>query len=109
MGISSESPTASTNETKAATVYPMHTPGPWRISDLDRCVVGPVRMLKDRNSGTEIQQMQAVARVSSRTGETAANANLIAAAPRMYERIVKLASDGDAEALAIVEQVHERS
>jgi hypothetical protein len=35
-----------------------------------------------------------------------ANACLIAAAPRMYDRIVLLASDGDVEAKSILEQIN---
>ena len=38
-----------------------------------------------------------------------ANARLIAAAPRMYDRISLLATDGDAESIQIMEQIHGRS
>jgi hypothetical protein len=40
--------------------------------------------------------------------ECQANARLIAAAPRMYERIAMLAKGGDVEAQAIVEAVNGR-
>lgn len=38
--------------------------------------------------------------------ESEANARLIAAAPRMYELIAKLAKGGDAEAISILESIH---
>lgn len=73
------------------------TPGPWivdRWSDQHdcRCV---------RGDGNVI----AGAFYLGGTSTANANAQLIAAAPRMYERIAKLAADGDAEALAILEVI----
>lgn len=56
-----------------------HTPGPWRVSTLDARTVGPSRLLVC--GGLQVQQLQAVAIVTLRTGETDANARLIAAAP----------------------------
>jgi hypothetical protein len=58
------------------------TPGPWQVSPLDGRTCGPSRLLVQ--SGTTIAQMQAVAIVTLRTGETDANARLIAAAPELY-------------------------
>ncbi|PYQ25649.1 MAG: hypothetical protein DMF56_27020 [Acidobacteria bacterium] len=58
-----------------------HTPGPWQVSPLDGRTCGPSRLLV--SSGTTLPQMQAVAIVTLRAGETDANARLIAAAPDM--------------------------
>lgn len=62
-----------------------HTPGPWKVSGLDPNVIGPVRILVVPNAGADVPQQQAVARVTDRTGESAANARLIAAAPDLLE------------------------
>lgn len=68
-----------------------HTPGPWTVSELDGRVIGPVRTLVDTSSGTEVPQLQAVARVldriGDRLGEAKANARLIAAAPDLLEAL----------------------
>ena len=60
-----------------------HTPGPWRVSPLDGRTCGPSRLLI--SNGTEVSQLQAVAIVTLRTGETDANARLIAAAPDLLD------------------------
>lgn len=60
-----------------------HTPGPWQVSPLDARTVGPSRLLV--SSGTAIHQLQAVAIVTLRTGETDANARLIAVAPELLD------------------------
>ena len=62
-----------------------HTPGEWRVSPLDGRTCGPSRLLV--TSGTTIAQMQAVAIVTLRTGETDANARLIAAAPELLDAL----------------------
>jgi len=64
------------------------TPGPWRVSSLDGRTVGPVRALFA--DGTAVQQLQAVAIVKERTGESDANANLIAAAPELLKALKQL-------------------
>jgi hypothetical protein len=62
-----------------------HTPGPWCVSELDGHAIGPVRVLSAH--GTDVPQLQAVARVMPRAGETEANAQLIAAAPALLEAL----------------------
>lgn len=86
------------------------TPGPWRVSNLDARVIGPVRILRDKDSATEIQQILAVARVTERLQETEPNARLIAAAPDLLEtcRIVLGhldGSTGEVDAVSILQQV----
>jgi hypothetical protein len=69
-----------------------HTPGPWRVSDLDPRVIGPVRMLRAGDS-SQVPQPQAVARVMDRTGESDANARLIAAAPELLDALRAFCGD----------------
>ncbi len=60
-----------------------HTEGPWHISALDLHTIGPIRVLTAH--GTNVPQLQAVARVLDRGAEeTAANVRLIAAAPDLF-------------------------
>ena len=69
---------------------PRHTPGPWHVSELDHATIGPRRIV--RIADVDVPQAQAVARVYHRTGETDANARLIAAAPEiltLLERILR--------------------
>lgn len=74
-----------------------HTPGPWKISPLDGRTCGPSRLLVC--DGTEVPQLQAVAIVTLRTGETDANARLIAAAPELLralkDALVEIETNGD--------------
>lgn len=62
-----------------------HTPGPWKVSLLDPFVIGPVRILAVPEMEAYVPQLQAVARVVDRTGESDANARLIAAAPELLD------------------------
>jgi hypothetical protein len=64
------------------------TPGPWHVSALDGRTCGPSRLLV--LSGTTVPQLQAVAIVTLRTGETDANARLIAAAPDLLAALKDL-------------------
>jgi len=71
------------------------TPGPWKADG--RLVIN--------GSG------DAVAMVNLARAEHAAHcdARLIAAAPRMFDRIAKFAADGDVESIAIMEAVNGRA
>ena len=60
-----------------------YTSGPWKVSVLDGRTVGPCRLLIESKSRAEMPQLQAVATVTLRAGETEANARLIAAAPEL--------------------------
>lgn len=60
-----------------------HTPGPWKVSELDARTIGPSRLLV--LAGSEIPQLQGVAIVTLRMNETEANARLIAAAPTLLQ------------------------
>jgi len=73
------------------TAKAIHTPGPWKVSALDGRTCGPSRLLVC--NGTDIPQLQAVAIVTLRTGETDANARLIAAAPTMLQALREVAGD----------------
>ena len=66
-----------------------HTPGPWHVSELDYRTIGPRRIVGQGTMG-EVPQLQAVARVTERMDETAANAHLIAAAPELLEALYGL-------------------
>lgn len=68
-----------------------HTPGPWRVD--------PTHSLCIESNHGNIGLVN-LARASK------ADARLIAAAPRMYELIAKLAKGGDAEAISILESIH---
>lgn len=78
-----------------------HTPGPWTYDEDASEIL----------SGSEASGWIWIADVAQSvpSGETQANARLIAAAPRMYARIEALAADGDPEAMAIMEAVSGRS
>ena len=76
----------------------VHTPRPWHVSPLDGRTCGPSRLLVQ--SGTTISQMQAVAIVTLRTGETDANARLIAAAPDLLaalKAMVQIVAESNAQ------------
>lgn len=76
-----------------------HTPGPWNIyfNSQDDFVI--------RKMFADGQESHVVARCHS----GAANARLIAAAPRMYEKIESIARTGDADAIAILEAINGNS
>ena len=80
----------------------VHTPRPWHVSPLDGRTCGPSRLLVQ--SGTTISQMQAVAIVTLRTGETDANARLIAVAPRMLA-VIQRQHELDAEIQSVLHDV----
>lgn len=68
-----------------------HTPGPWHVSALDGRTCGPSRLLVC--DGAEVPQLHAVAIVTLRTGETDANARLIAAAPDLLQALHEVIGD----------------
>jgi hypothetical protein len=71
-----------------------YTPGPWEVSTLDGRTIGPVRTVIVEDEGgwtqTPLPQLQAVAVVKERTGETAANARLLAAAPELLAALERI-------------------
>lgn len=72
-----------------------HTKGPWTYTNRDGIAevhgnAGDVLLWEDVEGGEEAH----------------ANARLISAAPRMYDRIVQLAESGDAEANSILEEIN---
>jgi citrate lyase beta subunit len=73
-----------------------HTPGPWKVSALDARTIGPSRLLVCADSGGEVPQLQGVAIVTLRTGETEANARVIAAAPELLAALKAAEADLDA-------------
>ncbi len=79
-----------------------HTPGPWTVWGGSRDVyahnehICRIQDLPQRDGENCI----------ARTQEYRANARLIAAAPRMYARMVLLANSGDQEAKSILEDIH---
>jgi len=81
-----------------------HTPGPWFIPEQESqygirvASVHPVR-----SPGTRSVRTVATVKLGE---QDLSNARLIAAAPRMFDRIAKLAAEGDAESLAIMEAVN---
>ena len=84
------------------------TPGPWFTEDNDRAI-----------SSNAVTGIALVNMANIRYGwdgpdfvtasHRAANARLIAAAPRMYEKIESIARTGDAEAIAILEAINGNS
>lgn len=84
-----------------------HTPGPWRVGEggmpsrlnVWAGAAYQIAQVKRFPAADDVRQIQADA-------EAEANARLIAAAPRMYDRIVQLAASGDAEANSILEQIN---
>jgi hypothetical protein len=82
-----------------------HTPGPWavRVEFGVSCIRPADYKSKGYGSG-----YAPIAKVigDKRIGQQEANACLIAAAPRMFDRVYKLAEDGDAEAISIMEEVN---
>jgi len=88
------------------------TSGPWRV---EQAAGGWYRnrrtvAAKFYSSPGVFDGRDIVAEINGPDSDVAeANARLIAAAPRMFERIERLAADGDAESLAIMEVVYGRS
>ncbi|MCS7821924.1 hypothetical protein N0019_26590 [Pseudomonas aeruginosa] len=79
-----------------------HTPGPWEIerySDGLIQIVGGIRAVSDHE-----EHVTTVVEAVTRGDE--ANARLMAASPRMYDFIARLAADGDNEAAEILESIH---
>lgn len=89
-----------------------HTPGPWRaVYDHDMGRVDRVRGADKVDVAVPLSDTADVAVPTwgpRSAAEINANAHLIAAAPRMYDRMVKLADSGDVEATEIVEAIHGR-
>jgi hypothetical protein len=82
-----------------------HTPSPWTVSALDGQTIGPRRVLVSWTSGAEVPQLQAVARVFERTGETEANARLIAAAPELLAALRELVRAWDHTTYAVPDRM----
>jgi hypothetical protein len=77
-----------------------HTPGPWRIGDAGKTVFGPKT---DAPSPVTIASIAPSSRTTPE--EKQANAQLIAAAPTMYNYLSLLASRGDNEAHEIIKSI----
>jgi len=86
-----------------------HTPGPWKWwdkstgrperYDLCKLIAANGKRIFGGYGGEGFSAI-------GKTPEDEANARLIAAAPRMFDRIALLAADGDLEAIAILESVN---
>jgi hypothetical protein len=82
-----------------------HTPGPWHVSELDYRTIGPRRIVGQGTMG-EMPQLQAVARVTERMDETAANARLIAAAPELLAALKSCIEICDRECIGDLTLIH---
>ena len=89
-----------------------HTPGPWVVvHDATRYTIR-TRFVEDYYANTksvsDLPQglIGFVPRTAPNDARELADARLFAAAPTMYARIVSLATDGDIEAIAIMEAVN---
>jgi len=82
-----------------------HTKGPWEAQEPDTGKEPGIGIIAANLGG--MVAWVGYTGANFRKPETAkANARLIAAAPRMYDRIAKLAVDGDAEAIEIMEAIN---
>ncbi|HGJ9204462.1 TPA: hypothetical protein ACLESY_002034 [Pseudomonas aeruginosa] len=77
-----------------------HTQGPW-VSRNNRVFRGGKCICSNVNAASPTPQ-----NIEEDVAMSIANARLIAASPRMYDFIARLAADGDNEAAEILESIH---